>query len=121
MGNDEGWSIGEKAKCRDGCRCISCEARHLRAELAAAREDVVDAAGELLIDVPPPGSDMAKVLVANKMLRRELAARDVEIARLRESLNEISEYATNDVCMCDCDICEIARAALEDNKGGSAT
>jgi len=40
-------------------------------ERDAARADVVAAAGVLMIDVPEPGTDMAKVMLANAAFRRE--------------------------------------------------
>lgn len=40
-------------------------------ELAEAREDVVKAAGELLVPIPEPGTDAARLLIANVLLRRE--------------------------------------------------
>jgi len=43
----------------------------LFAELRAAREDMKAAAGELLVRMPEPGTDMARLLLANRMLMRE--------------------------------------------------
>lgn len=41
------------------------------AELAKAREDVTQAAGALLVELPEPGTPMARVMLANAMMRRE--------------------------------------------------
>lgn len=40
-------------------------------ELAAARNDLVMAAGELMVPVPEPGSDMARSMAANVLMRAE--------------------------------------------------
>jgi hypothetical protein len=42
----------------------------LAREALAYRKDLEDAAGELLIPLPEPGSDMAKMMTANALLRR---------------------------------------------------
>lgn len=44
----------------------------LTAERDAYKADVEAAAGELLVDVPPPGSDMARLLIANRLMSRRL-------------------------------------------------
>lgn len=46
----------------------------LAEQLAEARKDVVLAAGELLIPIPQPGTDMSRMLVANRILQRQLDA-----------------------------------------------
>ena len=47
----------------------------LRAEIEKYEKDLVDAAGELLIDIAlaPPGTVMAKLLIANRLLVKENA------------------------------------------------
>lgn len=62
------------------------EAAHvaLDRELAQCRQDLKDAAGELMVPMPEPGTDMAKLLSANVLLRQREA-------RLREALKEIIE------------------------------
>ena len=46
------------------------------AEIARLKADVAYAAGECLVPIPEPGTDMARLLLANIALKREL-----EIAR----------------------------------------
>jgi hypothetical protein len=48
-------------------------ARALLAELAARREDARLAAGDLLLPIPDPGSDLARVAIANRLLSQENA------------------------------------------------
>lgn len=60
------------------------EMRRLKEKAEAAHSlesDVRDAAGELLVPMPEPGTDAAKMLLANRMLARE---RDEARALLRD-------------------------------------
>lgn len=56
----------------------------------ALLNDLEEAADELLIAVPPPGSDLAKLLVANKLLRDERN-------RLRQELHLLWQHARDRV------------------------
>lgn len=83
---------------------VRLERGHLAGELEAARKDVEDAAGELLVSIPPPGTEGAKLLLANVAMRRERdKAREekhtlrAEVERLRGLLAEC-----NAVCLCGC-------------------
>jgi hypothetical protein len=51
-----------------------------QATVAGLREDVRIAAGECLVPVPEPGTDMARLLIANRLLkqRAEAAERELE-------------------------------------------
>jgi hypothetical protein len=83
------------------------------AELAKFRADLAAAAGECCVPIPEPGTDMAKLLTANVLMRRE-------IERLRGSLRTVKEkwewfwgwvdaYVTNDE---HCDAAEAVDEAL---------
>ncbi len=45
----------------------------LRAELAEYRADLKAAADELLVELPKPGTDAARMLIANRLLKAECA------------------------------------------------
>lgn len=59
---------------------------HFRGKLAGRETDFRDAAGEVMVPVPEPGTDMAKLLSANVLLRRELADARVELVSQSEAL-----------------------------------
>jgi hypothetical protein len=80
--------------------------KKLKNELAEARRDIEMAAGELMVAMPEPGTDMARVMHANAMMRRE---RD----RLRAALKEIEQRTGPEGDMADLAVNELARAALE--------
>jgi AraC-like DNA-binding protein len=50
---------------------LRAELSECRAQLDKARADVVSASGELLVEVPEPGTDMSRVMIANALMRRE--------------------------------------------------
>ena len=71
--------------------CASCDA--LRAEVAALRAaiaqyeaDARDAAGELLVPIPTPGTDAAKVMVASRIMRGQRDEARAELADLRRKM-----------------------------------
>ncbi len=74
--------VGEETLHQDGA--YETEMATLRTDRANARADAVAAAGELMVDIAeaPPGSTMAKVLIANKLIRNQ---RD----RLRAALADV--------------------------------
>lgn len=51
------------------------ENAQLKAALAQYRQDLKDAAGKLAVPMPEPGTDMAKLLRANVLLRQREARR----------------------------------------------
>jgi hypothetical protein len=61
-------------------------------QLTEARADVIAAAGELLVPVPPPGTDLARLLSANVLLRRALSASRDEGERLRRVVDAAEAY-----------------------------
>jgi hypothetical protein len=79
----------------------------LRAELGEARRDVELAAGELLVAMPEPGTDMARVMIANSIMRRERDALRAELDAARRALGEIA-WSNDSQWQAD-----RARAALE--------
>lgn len=62
-----------------------------RAKLAAALNDTADAAGELLVPIPEPGTMVAKLLAANAIMRRE---RDDARATAREKARDEAAAVT---------------------------
>lgn len=73
---------------------METEIEQIRRELAEARQDVVKASGELLIDVPTPGTDLARVMIASTHIRKE---RD----SLRQQLEEANKYVLAYNCFKD--------------------
>jgi hypothetical protein len=63
----------------------------LESENATWRKDVEDAAGELLISIPQPGTEAAKMLLANRAMQRERDASDESNATLSRKLGGLSE------------------------------
>jgi predicted RNase H-like nuclease (RuvC/YqgF family) len=59
---------------------LAAENEVLKAELRSVRSDMEAAAGELLVAIPRPGTDTAKLLHANVMMRK------YQIPELREQL-----------------------------------
>lgn len=60
---------GEPLYC-EYCDCIS-RRNDFEAESERYRKDLADAAGELMTTMPTPGSDMARVMIANALMRDE--------------------------------------------------
>lgn len=85
----------------------------LERQLAEAREDVVMASGELMIPMPKPGSDIARLLAANSIMRRQRDEAREQRDRLAELLLEADRYVHT------CPFKARIRAALEAMKGGS--
>lgn len=79
------WHAGHSASTDDLCgrggarAMMQQEITALRAENERHNKDLADAAGELPIPVPMPGTDGAKLIRANALLRAE---RDAALAKL---------------------------------------
>jgi hypothetical protein len=76
------------------------ELSECRAQLEKARGDVVAASGELLVEVPKPGTDMARVMIANALMRRERnlfrdasEAAELRLVELRAAANEYRDQS----------------------------
>lgn len=89
------------------------EIDRLERELSEAREDVVMASGELMIPMPKSGSDIARLLAANSIMRRQRDEAREQRDRLAELLLEADRYVHT------CPFKARIRAALEAVKGGS--
>lgn len=68
---------------------LEAEVRRLSEVIGILEDDVRTAAGELLVEMPAPGSPMARVMVANAMMRRE---RDQANADLRAMCEDWRDY-----------------------------
>lgn len=62
------------------------EVARLRANVEQYEADARDAAGELLVAIPTPGTDAAKVMVASRIMRGQRDAARAEVARLRAAM-----------------------------------
>jgi hypothetical protein len=69
------------------------EVARLTAERDEARADAIAAAGELLIPIPPPGTDLARTLSANILLRRERDEAHSALTRSEEARREAERRA----------------------------
>lgn len=63
------WSRRWGAALLDAYEKRDAEAVMRLARIEILEKDLADAAGELMLPLPEPGSDMAKVVIANKLLR----------------------------------------------------
>jgi chromosome segregation ATPase len=79
---------------------LRAELSECRAQLEKARGDVVAASGELLVEVPEPGTDMARVMIANALMRRERnlfrdasEAAELRLVELRAAANEYRDQS----------------------------
>jgi len=82
-------------------------------DLALARKDVADAAGELMVDLKdaPPGSLVAKLMIANSIMRRERdqARADLHVCKLAmEAISACAIFAPL------APVVALARKCLED-------
>jgi hypothetical protein len=58
----------------------------IQTELDVLAEDLRQAAGDLPIALPEPGTDAARLVLANRIMRRERDEAQAEVGRLREVL-----------------------------------
>jgi hypothetical protein len=79
----------------DSVLCACDAYAHLRAalaerdaQLAEARRDVIEAVGELLVPVPEPGTDAARVMIAGRIMRRERDDARTQLDAAHEQLRE---------------------------------
>jgi hypothetical protein len=64
----------------------------LKAEVERLRKDREEAAGELLLPIPTPGSDMAKVQIANRLLGYERDQLRSQLAVAVEALDYLAKH-----------------------------
>lgn len=72
-------------------KALAAEVRRLRGALAVIEDDVRVAAGKLLVEMPRPGTPMARVMMANTLMRRERDAANDELRQLRGTLGRVGE------------------------------
>lgn len=85
----------ELAEARRGLGDLREASALQKAELDEAQRDVAKAAGELLVEMPEPGTDMARVMIANSMMRRE---RDEARAALTELIELLDGMSADEHC-----------------------
>ena len=66
---------------------LAAENAELRAELQTHQQDLEDAAGELMVDIEPPGTTVSKLLRANGIMRRQRDSLSAKLA-VAEAANE---------------------------------
>lgn len=80
----------ELATERDTARKEAEEARmdlvKMERELNEARADVVEAAGELMTEIPAPGTDAARVMIANRIMRSARDRAEAERDQMQQKL-----------------------------------
>lgn len=69
----------------------NCALREQMAELATLRKDLEDAAGELMVPVPEPGSVASKMLLANRIMFRERDALRERLAKMETAVRATGE------------------------------
>jgi hypothetical protein len=94
------WCQQRIAEERADLEALLAEREGMKAEIEALREDLRLAAGELLVPIPEPGSDMSRLLSANVLLRREnerLRAERYDAIKRAQSANAF-EAKAEDMC-----------------------
>lgn len=74
--------------------CYNYQLNHiakLEAKLKMYRKDYEIAAGECLVDVPEPGTDMARLLVANRIMKTRIQELEKQIEDMANDAMERSE------------------------------
>jgi hypothetical protein len=129
------WTCQHRAHCqehRKGCTCWDYDRHASQGKMLARRDariteleansarrddlatvvraDVAAAAGELRVDMTmaPPGSLVAQLLIANRLLRAQLDASKLLALRFEERVREVSESG------CTTDLVEWSRADLRE-------
>lgn len=69
------------------------KATELRKELDVYKEDLKQAAGELMLPLPEPGSDMARICVVNRLLKYDIEKLNKNINFTNDVLEEIKGAA----------------------------
>jgi len=79
----------------------------VKKDLAQARQDLKDAAGELMVDMPEPGTVMAKVIIANVLMRKQRdEAKQREADLLKQKELEVAKHLESGALDgCQCDVC----------------
>ncbi len=76
----------------DNRQAIICAAAERQdAELEQREADLAAAAGELLLPIPEPGTDMARLMSANRLLRSELDQARLDARRARQHADSLGE------------------------------
>lgn len=94
------------AKYWEACRD---ENTGLREQLRFARKDVEDAAGELLLPIPEPGTDQAKMMLANRLLKGRLGKLRDAVWKL---LDDAKSCADEDEIIDYCEMWEVEHRKL---------
>jgi hypothetical protein len=76
---------------------IKQEFERLQKECLRFEKDLEDAAGELLIEIPHPHSDMAKVISANKILRDRVSELESQVIKRDTLIHVLKENTLYDL------------------------
>lgn len=80
----EGWELEPSA-------ALARTPEDAGAEVAKHRKDLADAAGELLLPIPEPGTPMAKMMRANRLMRDERDALRTQLATAEARAKDLGE------------------------------
>jgi hypothetical protein len=75
-------------------KCYNSQIHHiakLENKLDLYRKDYEDAAGECLVDIPEPGTDMARLLAANCSMRTKIQKLEKQLRDTEEDIMEHRE------------------------------
>lgn len=67
-------------------------ARELECEVIELKNDIELAAGELRVPIPEPGTDMARVMIANRIMRNERDKARNELNDMRDAIKEAISF-----------------------------
>lgn len=81
---------------KDEAAALRAQVATLQAERDVLAADVAKAAGELLIEIPEPGSLTAQLLLANVAMRRERDAARADVERLTKERDHIEKTLTDE-------------------------
>jgi len=86
--------IGEHYNWIDCINNLKEELSRQRQENAVIKKDVEMAAGELLVSIPEPGTDMFRLLVANNYIHVKLQLLEAELEKYKTAMSDVIERTT---------------------------
>jgi len=103
---------------------LSAKHSEMFRELNVYKEDLKQAAGELMLPLPKPGSDMARVCVVNRVLKNKIQKLESEMLNLANGDKLLPEASNNALIIEECiqnlnDKINFANDVLEEVKGAA--